>query len=632
MNRERELENLIRKHKSCYYQGTPTISDLEYDKLEDELRVINPSNQVLQIVGSKVKGKKIKHDKKMLSLGKTYVIDDLLKWKLDKKLCATKKIDGNSCSLIYKKGKLTLAKTRGDGEFGEDITDNVIWVKSLPLNLSKISENIEIRGELFCTEEKFLKLSDEMCSRDLDKPTSPRNIVAGLLGRKDNLDLNKHIDFMAFDLIIPSQTDNLNFKTEEEKFIFLKRNNFLIPDYSICESEKDIKNIINESYLFFNEGNYAIDGIVFTYNNLKLHDELGYTAHHPKFKLAYKFKGTTKETTILNIDWQVSRNGVLTPVAKVEPVDINGANISSVTLHNWGLVHTQNLKIEDKIEIIRSGEVIPKYLKTIKESNNSLSYPEVCPSCNQKTKIDGVWLICENSKCPLKIEEEILYFIKSVGIEDLSKKRLQQLMKLELVLTIDDLYKLEQNDLLKLENFKEKLSSKIIKSINSSKTIKLEKFLTALGIKGGGLNKCELIINNGYDSIEKIQKLTIEKLIEIDGFAALSAGDFLLGLKDKQKLISKLIYLGFKFKKVKKNSQVLEGISFCITGTLTRKRSEIVSFIKYNGGVVRSSVSKGLNFLITNDTTSNSSKLKNAQKFDVTIISEEKLYTHWDFN
>ncbi|RMG83951.1 MAG: hypothetical protein D6707_00040, partial [Bacteroidetes bacterium] len=419
-----ELEQLIRHHKELYYKGKPEISDQEYDRLEDELRRINPKNPVLNLVGSKIKGAKIKHQKKMLSLAKTYDLEELLKWVGQNDVVATHKIDGNSCSLIYEKGHLIQAKTRGDGEFGEDITENIKWALNIPFNINE-ELTFEVRGELYCEETDFLNLTDEMLQRGLDRPSSARNIVAGLLGRRDHLDLNKYIRFMAYDILI--EKDDFNY--EVEKFNYLKKLGFMTPEFYLVKTKEEIKDVIEHCFDFYQNGHYAIDGIVFTYNDIHYQRELGYTAHHPRYKIAYKFKGETKKTKIENIIWSVSRNGILTPVAQVEPVELAGAVISNVTLHNWGMVHTHNLKIGDCIEIVRSGEVIPKYLRTITESQNQVDYPKVCPSCACPTIVEGIWLKCKNKSCPGQFIEEIIHFVKNIGIDDLSKKRLEQLIQ-----------------------------------------------------------------------------------------------------------------------------------------------------------------------------------------------------------
>jgi DNA ligase (NAD+) len=408
MSKIRKLEKEIIKHKILYYQGSPEISDFEYDKLEDELKKLDPTNPILKIVGTPLfMGEKVQHEKKMLSLNKTYDENELIKWIDKKPVISTFKIDGSSCSLVYEKGTLKVAKTRGDGSFGENITSKIVYINHVPRKIS-LNENVEVRGEVFCREDDFIHLSEEMEKRNLDKPTSMRNIVAGILGRKENSDLASYLSFQAFDLI----SDVDLYKTEQAKFNLLQKHGFETPEFFINKNKKDIQNRLEETKEFMSQGDYLIDGLVFTFNDVKVHDELGETSHHPRYKLAFKFQGDVKETEVKGIHWGVSRNGILTPVARVEPVEVSGAVVSNVTLHNFGIAKQYELKIGDKIKIVRSGEVIPKFLEVVESSQNEFKYPKECPSCRQQTVIDDIRLLCVNENCPDKVKDGILNFIK----------------------------------------------------------------------------------------------------------------------------------------------------------------------------------------------------------------------------
>lgn len=622
MNRIAELEALIVKHKALYYQGRPEITDHEYDKLEDELKKLDPSNATLNIVGTTTSASdKIKHDKKMLSLEKTYIVDDLISWMGSEEILSTYKLDGISCSLIYENGHLVLGKTRGDGTQGENITPKILWISAIPKLISN-KNKIEIRGELYCTEEDFFHLSSEMVSLEMEKPTSQRNIVAGLMGRKDNLEFCRYIKFMAFDLI---EEDHTKFKKEEEKYTALKKMNFDIPDIEIHKDKKTIEKVIEGAKNFMSEGNYQIDGLVFTYNRIALHDELGETAHHPRYKMAFKFQGESKTTEIKDIIWYVSRNGILTPVGVVEPVELSGAMISNVTFHNYGLVKQYELKKGDKIEIIRSGEVIPKFLSVVESSNNKLEIPSNCPSCHSEVEVEDIRIYCRNDKCPGKNKEIILNFIQKIGIEDLSGKRLEELLNAGLVKTIPDLYRLTADDLMKLDKVKDKLSNKLIESINKTKQVDLITFLSSLGITGGAYNKCEKVVHSGIDTVEKIKKLTYDQLMGIESFAEKSSEEFLNSIRAKYDLIDELISLGFEFIQEEKRETQITGQKICITGALSEKRSVIEDRIRECGGVVVSSVSKNTDVLVTNETDPTSSKFKKALELKIKIITEAEL-------
>lgn len=617
----KSLEEKILKHKNLYYQGKPEISDFEYDAIEDELRTIDPENEILQIVGEKIFSQdKIEHETKMLSLNKTYKLEELLKWSDEKDVLSTFKIDGSSCSIIYAEGILQLAKTRGDGRFGENISSKVAFIPHVP-KVIKNKKSLEVRGEVYCTEENFVKLSVKMESMGFDKPTSQRNIVAGLLGRKENIELCKYLSFQAFELI----SEKIECKLESEKFLLLQSIGFETPEFNINKSKEDLSERLEETKIFMTEGDYLIDGLVLSYNDLSLHDKLGETAHHPRYKMAFKFQGDTKKTKINSISWQVSRNGYLTPVANVEPVELSGAMVSRVTLHNYGIVKQNNLKIGDEIEIVRSGEVIPKFLNVSIASNNDFIKPEVCPSCKKEVYEEEIRLVCKNSICPDKVRDEILNFIQKVGIEDLSTKRLEEMIRLGFVREISNLYELSRDQLMSMEKVKDKLADKILINIENSKQSKLATVLAALGISGGAINKCEKIVQNGYNTIDKVIELTADDLQQIESFAEKSANDFVNSLQSKLPTIVKLRSYGFSFEPelAQDNDSNIAGLKFCITGTLSMKRSELQKLVKTNAGILQSGVSKDTDYLVTNDTESTSSKFIKAQTLNIPIINEE---------
>lgn len=622
MDRIHELEELIKYHKAKYYQGQPEILDIEYDKLEDELRELSPHSRVLEIVGSAPTGQdKVTHDTKMLSLNKTYKIEELSNWIDGHEVVSMYKYDGVSCSLVYENGQLILGKTRGDGSVGENITSKVTWMSGLSTNI-EIKGRVEVRGEMYCSEGNFFKLSKEMENIGLEKPTSQRNIVAGLIGRKDHLELNRYIEFCAFDLI----EEEVKFKTETDKFKKLEQMNFKIPEVLLHKNNKKIQEILDDAQNFMSEGEFQIDGVVFSFNQISLHEELGATAHHPRYKMAFKFQGEAKNTIIKKLVWQVSRNGILTPIAEVEPVELSGAKISRVTLHNYGMVRQFCLKKGDEIQIIRSGEVIPKFMEVINSSNREYEVPEICPSCGGPVVEKDIRLICENKKCPAQVKESILNFIDKIGIDDLSSKRLDEMMKNDLVHSIQDLYKLNKDGLMALDKVKDKLATKLMTSIEKSKTVDITTFLSALGIQGGAYNKCERVVVAGYNTIEKLNNLSIEDLMEVEGFAEKSATEFLNSYREKQELVQDLVRLGFSFEEIEHKETEFLKKRICITGSLSRKRSEIEKEIREIGGIVASSVSKSTDYLLTNDQTPSSSKFKKAIELEIPVISEEEFF------
>lgn len=620
--RIQELEKLILHHKELYYTGHAEISDERYDHLEAELKSLDPENPVLQLVGFKQaeSTSKVEHQRKMLSLDKTYDDADLAKWIGKEEVVSVFKIDGSSCSLIYENGHLVTAKTRGDGQFGENITKKAVFIPDIPKHVGK-KGSFEVRGEVYCVEKNFFTLSKEMQGLGLEAPTSQRNIVAGLLGRKENIQLCRHLSFQAFDII-----DDEEFSKEHQKLDALKGLGFITPDYEVHKAGKDLKERIAEAKNFMSAGDYLIDGLVVVYDDVKLHAELGETSHHPRYKIAFKFAGETKVAKINEIEWGVSRNGTLTPVALIEPTELSGAMIGRVTLHNFGMVQNFQLKAGDKIEIIRSGEVIPKFLGVVQRSEHGFTYPKNCPSCSSDLVVHDIWLQCENDLCPAKIKEEILNYIFKANIEDVSDKRLDEMINKGLVEGIPDLYRLEHDDFLLLDKVKDKLATKMFDNIQKTKHQSLAQFISAIGVEGVSIAKSEKIIAQGYNTLDKILDLTVEKMLAIEGFAEKSSESILASLKKKKPLIDELLAVGVVVKadETASGEGPLKGMSFCLTGALSQPRPQIEKLIKQNGGII-AGVSKNLSYLVTNDEDSTSSKYVKATSLGVPIIKEDKL-------
>ncbi len=618
----KELERLIAHHRAAYYQGRAEISDESYDALEAELRALDPEHPLLALVGSAVDegSEKVAHDRKMLSLEKTYDAQDVSKFLVDGELVSVFKIDGSSLSLIYADGHLQVAKTRGDGQTGENVTKKIAYVPGVPKALRE-KTRLEVRGELFCRAVGLHRISDEMAALGLERPSSQRNIVAGILSRKEHFSVATHLEFQAFDLIGEEHA------TELEKLRRLRELGFETPEAQLHRDKESLAAAIAQAKEFMATGDYLIDGLVFVYNQQALHRELGETSHHPRYKLAFKFQGETKTTAIESITWQVSRNGVLTPVAEVRPVELSGAMIGRVTLHNLGVVKDHNLKAGDEIEIVRSGEVIPKFLSVVKSNDGRSAVISQCPSCHTSLVEEEIRLRCVNSACPAMNAEAILHWIKQVNIEDLSDKRLQELINKGFVAEIPDLYNVSVGDLLTLEKTKEKLAQKIYDNIQKTKRLPLEVFLGGVGLEGASVTKLEKIVAHGFNTVEKVLALTAEELAAIDGFAEKSATELVESLAAKAPLIRKLLERGVEaFAETAVAGGALTGAKICITGALSRPRSEIEKLIKRHGGAPVGSVSKNTTYLLTNDTDPESSKYKKAIEVGTKVITEAQFY------
>ncbi len=620
-----QLAQEVLRHKELYYSGRAEISDEAYDKIEEELRSLDEENYALRVVGKRhFEFEKIKHETPMLSLEKTYEEKDLLKFLEKGEIISMVKYDGMSCSLLYKKGQLTLAKTRGDGEFGEAITDKSLWIVEIPKSC-KTEEDFEVRGEIYCREENFLLLANEMEKLNLERPKSMRNIVAGLMGRKDFLFLSKFLSFVAFDFY----AEKNYFKKEEEKLHSLKELGFEIPSFekinSKEEGKKKIPFLLSEAQELMKEGDFLIDGLVFSYNSLELQEELGRTSHHPKFKLAFKFQGETAKTVIEKISYDVSRQGILTPVAEVKKVFLSGATIGRVTLHNAGIVVAHQLKVGDEIEIVRSGEVIPKFLSLVSSVKGEFSLPVECPSCKQEVELREIRLFCLNENCPARKREFLLNFIKRMEIDEISTKRLEEMMEKKLIKKPSDFFLLRKEDFLTLDKVKEKLAEKFFQSIQKRKKVRLATFFSSLSLTGGGYLTCGKVVEAGFDKIEMWESLTREDLIKIDSFAEKSAESFFLSLQERWPLVEDLLKAGVEIIPEKKRKSTFKGMKFCLTGSLSEKRAVIEERIKEHGGMISSSVTKETHYLVCNLESSSSSKYKKAQELKIAIIDEEKL-------
>ncbi len=627
----KKLVSEILRHRRLYTAGKPEISDAEYDALERELERVAPNHPILQKVGSDLLSPqvgKVAHQIPMLSLGKTYEVEDLLEWAQDRPVVGTWKIDGVCLSLIYRGGALIQAKTRGDGLWGEEVSDKVAWIldchPQLPAKAG--AGEIEIRGELYCSEESFSHLLTEMEQMGLEPPSNPRNIVAGILGRKQHISLARFFSFFTFDALFP--TGKAPFTTETQKYTWLQDCGFSTPFHETLQNKAEIEGFLQQVREQSSELDVGIDGAVFAFDELSLQASLGNTSHHPRYKLAFKWQGESAISTIREILWATSRLGIVTPVARIEPVVLSGAKISNVTLHNAAHVKGFHLKAGDQIELVRSGEVIPKFLRVVATQPGECHLPSQCPSCHGPLFFDEVRLLCENGTCLAQQFGLILNWIQCVGIDDLSEKRLQPLIDLGLVRIIADLYRLRMEDMLQLPLTKEKMAAKILANIEKTKTLSYAKFLSGLGIGGMGIVSWEKVLEH-YPTLSDLQRASATDLVAIKGFAEKTAHQIVSGLHQRHQDIEALLAVGIRLEATKPRPTmgVLLGKSFVITGSLTRPRQEIEAAILAVGGKVGSKVTAKTTALIIADPQSTSSKAEDARNLGIALWSETEL---WD--
>jgi len=659
------LESQILHHKQAYYSGRAEISDSEYDGLEDHLKKLKPDSPVLQIVGTPyLTDKKIPHTTPMLSLDKCKDAKSVLKWMGEDGCVVTFKLDGSSASLVYQNGVLKVGKTRGDGSHGENITNHVSLM-DIPLAVKEFKDHseVEVRGEICLAKERFEPLCIEMENRKLDRPKSIRNIVAGLLHRETDIDLCAHLEFIAYEVIgvddlVPVSFDPPLFKKtirgfstsgtyvpasiEYEKpvldnlfemdktfyfdrLVLLGRCGFRIPaPFGVPPTLEAVEAMITYYQDALDRFDYLCDGLVFAIDDIETQESRGYTDHHPKGKMAFKLASEVKTTVVKDIIVDVGRTGQLSFVGIVEPVELSGAMVEKVTLHNLKYLKDHRINIGAKIEITRSGEVIPKHVRTIEYGTQDITYipPIVCPICDTPLKKTRVNLVCNNSVCPSKMKAAILHWIDVLKIYDIGDTTVEKLWDRGLVKTVEDLYNLNPADLAGIDKLGKKSALKIFQNIQNTKTVHIEKLLTALGVEGLGKGVSKLLIRN-FSSLEEMQQATIDQLQSIDGIGSVIAENIVSGLKTHKEFLAKM---NFDIQYPDTSASELEGKSFVITGALSKPRPEIQAWIEQKGGRVVGSVSKKTSYLVCNQ-ASNSSKYRKATELGIEIITEEQLYT-----
>lgn len=642
-----ELKAEITKHNKAYYeQDAPTISDFEYDELFRELKKLEElypeyatADSPTQKVGSNVsdKFKEIKHKYRLYSLDNSNNFEDLKRWyeRIQKEYpsetinaVSELKIDGLACALSYKNGILTTGATRGDGIVGEIITDNIKQIKNIPQKLTD-PINIEVRGEVYMPVTSFEKLNEKQRENGGKEFANPRNAAAGSL-RQDNAEITGQRDlrFFAYAAVFP---DGNSPETHYEILQLLKKEGF-----TVNENAKLHNNVASiEEYCKYWEFerqklDYATDGIVVKLNDVSKQNELGYTARAPKWATAFKFPPEEIETELLDIELSVGKTGALTPVAILTPVQLAGTIVKRASLHNFDEIERLHINIGDKVVIKKAAEIIPKVIKKATPDSDNGIYPTPtnCPCCNAPlVKPEGeVVLYCSNTKtCPAQIKGKIEFWCSKDGmdIDGLGEAIVDDAVEKGIIKDIADIYNLTEEDLMKLDLIKEKSAQNLLKSISDSKNRPLKRFLTSLSIKLVGKETAELIANE-FLTLDKVQNATKEALVEIDGVGdkvAESVVDFFKD-NDNKKLLEKLHNFGVipQSADSEKVSDKFKNLTFVITGTLSKPRSDYEAIIKSMGGKVSSSVSKKTSYVLCGENPG--SKFDKATSLGVIIIDE----------
>ena len=616
MKNIKDLEKEIQKHNELYWEkNEPIISDQEYDILIEELKQLNPDSILLKEIPDYVNnyGKPVKHKVPMLSMGKAYSLEEVKKWaeKTDNIFISSVKLDGASCSIVYKNGIIYKASTRGNGLVGDDITENVKEIINVPKKITDLEE-IEIRGEVIMPISFFEKNFSETNS-------NPRNMAAGSLKHKNaKKSAERGLVFYAYNLL----KENMNLKTENDKFKYIKSLGFDVVSY-----RKINKTEVQDAYDFFDENrenfDFEIDGVIFTANNLNVHEELGNTSHHPKYSIAWKFQGESATTILKDIEWSVSRTGQITPVAIVKPVSLSGAVIRRASVHHANFVLSKKLSKDATIEMTRRGMVIPHVERVVVAGSELFYPPKECPICNSRTEMKDDFLYCTKKDCPAVEMGRIEHFVKVCEIDGIGKKLIKQLYEKSLIHYVYDLFFLTKEELCdKLDRIGEKSAQNIIDEINKKRKLPLNVFLRSIGIEELG-KKVSSVLAEKYKTIEKIQKLEICDLEKIDGIGPQIAEKVISGLLEFNTLIFYLLSCITIEEEQNVVNNKLNGKSFVFTGALSiMGRKEAQKKVIELGGKAPSSVSKDLNYLVVGGNDFTSSKCRKAEKYGIKIITE----------
>ena len=649
-----EVERLreeIEYHNYRYYVlADPVITDEEYDRLMRRLmelekkypQLITPDSPTQRVGGKVLEGfKKVKHSKPMLSLDNTYDESEIREFdrRVKKNLGVSKveyvaelKIDGISIALRYEAGRFKMGITRGDGIEGEDVSENVKTIKTIPLRLRK-KIDIEVRGEIYMPVEVFKKLNEEREEEGLPPFANPRNATAGTIRLLDTSKVAKSgLDSFIYYVVDP---ERYGLKTQWEALNFLKEIGFKVNPHSrLCESIEEVIDYWKEWVERRHELDYWVDGVVVKVNSFEYQKKLGATAKSPRWAIAFKFPAEQARTKLIDVTFQVGRTGVITPVAELEPVKLAGTTVKRATLHNFEYVKEKDIRIGDWVFVEKAGGIIPQVVKPIVDlrtgDEKPIEPPQSCPVCGGKVgKLDPseVAIRCLNPHCPAKLKRALETFVSrnAMNIEGLGAKLIDKLVDSGLVKDVADIYYLTPFDLAQLgSGIGQRTIAKLLKEIEESKKNPLHRLITGLGIPHVGEKTAKVLAEN-FESLEELANASLERLMKIEGIGeevARSIIEYFRNEKTKE-IIEKLKKAGVNTKSSLKRSKVLSGLKFVITGELENfTRKEIEEFIESLGGKVSSSVSTKTDYIIVGRNPG--SKYEKAKRLGVKILSEDE--------
>lgn len=669
MNEDRKkIEELVDKlnyYSFEYYNNdNSVVSDYEYDMLMQELKKLERKypqyimpDSPTQRVGSIIMDKfpPVKHKVKMQSLQDVFDLEDVRAFvekindEYNVDYVVETKIDGLSVALEYVDGIFVRGATRGDGITGEDVTNNLKTIKTIPLKLpEKIT--ITVRGEVFISKENFRKLNEEkdvyegMGNSEWEKEfgitsdlankvfANPRNAASGSLRQLNSkITAKRNLDIYIFNI---QECKDRQFENHYEGLMYLKTLGFNVnPGIYKCENVEDIINRIKMIGEQRGDLSYEMDGAVVKVNNLKIREELGETSKVPKWAVAYKYPPEAKETKIKEIITQVGRTGVITPMAIFETIRLAGSNVSKATLHNFDYIKEKDIRVGDIVSVQKAGDIIPEVVESIKEKRDGtevvVEVPTVCPVCGSPAIHDEeeVAIRCVGIECPAQQLRSIVHFASKdcMDIDGFGPAMVAQLIKGKLIKNIADIYYLEFNDIVDLDRMGVKSANNLLKSIIKSKDNSLDRLINAFGIRHIGKNTAKLLADS-FESLEKIQNATLFELASINEIGEKIAFSVIEFFENQQTrdLIEKLKVAGVNMKSQKEQpiDDKFYDMVFVITGTLSKPRNEFVNIIESHGGKVSTTISKKTTYLLAGEEAG--SKLSKAKQLGITILDEKK--------
>ncbi len=650
--RIKELREQLEYHARKYYdEDKPEISDFEYDMLMVELRNLEkdfPQFQTKDSLSQKVGGhvkegfQKVTHEVPLQSLQDVFSFDEVVEFieRMQEKAqennieevnyVVETKIDGLSAALEYKNGKFVRGATRGNGTVGEDVTENLKTVKTIPMEL-KDKIDITVRGEVFISKEDFEKMNQEREENEEELFANARNAAAGSLRQLDSkITAQRPLDIYIFNV---QKVEGKEFNSHYEELEYLEKLGFNVNPVRIyCKTQQDIEKAIQKIGEDRENLSFGIDGAVVKIDDLKFREILGSTAKTPRWAVAYKYPPEKKETKLKDIVCQVGRTGVITPMAILEPVKVAGSTISKTTLHNEDFIKEKELKIGDTVVIQKAGDVIPEIVevKKDKRTGNEINFemPKVCPVCGAlAVREEGEAAIrCTGIECPAKLFRNLVHFVsrEAMNIDGLGENIIQQLLDNGLIENIADIYTLKLEDIASLKKNGQKFAQNLVDSINASKQNDLYRLITALGIRHVGAKASKLLAKK-YKSMDKLMEAPVEELSEIKDIGEVMAKSIeeFFDQEQTRDLIEKLKQAGvnMNYQEQEGEDNRFEGKTFVLTGSLEKyTRGEASNIIEKLGGKTSGTVSKKTDYVLAGEEAG--SKLTKAQSLGVTIITE----------